>query len=300
MKPLLARLVSFLSGDKTANRVVPPSGFTATLTVISAAAMSFLAVFAIALALASGELATRWEAELQGTATVRIAAPENQSDQQALAVLAALKQTPGIASARRLDDVEQQALLAPWFGEGVPLDKLRLPVLIEVTEVGDGPDETGLKQRLAAEAPGAVYDSHGRWRAPLIDAATRLRQLGLTALLLIAGVTAVTVALAASAALSANGQIIDVLRLVGAKDRWITQAFVRRFTLRTFLGALAGAIIAMIVVALIPGGVETGVLSGLGFDGLEWLWPLVVPPMAAALAFGATWVAAARRLREAG
>lgn len=300
MKSVLARLIAFVSGDKTANRVVPSLGFTATLTLISAAAMSFLAVFAIALALASGELATRWEAELQGTATVRIASPDNQTEQQSRAVLAALEQTPGIASARRMDDAEQQALLAPWFGEGVPLDKLRLPVLIEVTEVGDGPDETGLKQRLAAEAPGAVYDSHGRWRAPLIDAASRLRQLGLTALLLIAGVTAVTVALAASAALSANGQIIDVLRLVGAKDRWITQAFVRRFTLRTFLGALAGAIIAMIVVALIPGGVETGVLSGLGFDGLEWLWPLVVPPMAAALAFGATWIAAARRLREAG
>ncbi|MBT8408523.1 MAG: cell division protein FtsX, partial [Alphaproteobacteria bacterium] len=157
-----------------------------------------------------------------------------------------------------------------------------------------------LKQRLAAEAPGAVYDSHGRWRTPLIDAASRLRQLGLTALLLIAGVTAVTIALAASAALAANGQIIDVLRLIGAKDGWITRAFVRRFTLRAFLGAFAGTVVATIVVALVPGGVETGVLSGLGFDGAEWLWPLVVPPAAAALALGATWIAAARRLSEAG
>ncbi len=229
---------------------------------------------------------------------MRIVSSEAEVDQHAEAVLAALKQTPGVATARRMDDAEQQALLAPWFGEDAPLDKLRLPVMIEVTEAGDGPDEVGLKQRLAAEAPGAVYDSHGRWRAPLIDAASRLRQLGLTALLLIAGVTAVTMALAASSALAANGQIIDVLRLVGARDRWITGAFVRRFTLRAFLGALAGAIIAMIVVALIPGGVETGVLSGLGFDGLEWFWPLIVPPTAAALAFAATWLAAAKRLRE--
>ncbi len=300
MNQIIVTLKALIAGDKTANRVVPSSGFTALLTSISAAAMAFLAVFAIAMALASGELASRWEAELEGTATVRIAAPDDQEESQAEAVLAALKQTPGIGNARRMNDAEQQALLAPWFGEGVPLDKLRLPVLIEVTETGDGPDETGLKQRLAAEAPGAVYDSHGRWRAPLIDAATRLRQLGVTALLLIAGVTAVTIALAASAALAANGQIIDVLRLIGAKDGWITRAFVRRFTLRAVLGALAGTIVAMIVVALIPGGVETGILSGLGFDGAEWLWPLLVPAVAGALAFGATWAAAARRLREAG
>ena len=287
-----------LAGDTTANRVVPATGFTALLTLISSGAMAFLAVFAIALAAASGELAARWEAELDGTATVRIAAPEGKAELQAEAVLAALKQTPGIAGARRMEDAEQLALLEPWFGEGVPLDKLRLPILIEVTEATDGPDEIGLTQRLAAEAPGAIYDSHSRWRAPLIDAASRLRSLGLTALLLIAGVTAVTIALAASAALAANGQIIDVLRLVGARDGWITRAFVRRFTVRAFLGALIGTLIAIITVALIPSGIETGVLSGLGFDGVEWLWPLVVPVVASLLAYAATWAAAHRRLRE--
>lgn len=294
------QFATLLLGDKTANRVVPPSGFTATLTIVSAAAMAFLAVFAIALAAASGELATRWESELEGTATVRIAAPEGERDAQTEAVLAALKQTPGIGAARRIDEAEQQALLAPWFGEGVPLDKLRLPVLIQVTETGDGPDVTGLANRLAAEAPGAVYDSHGRWRLPLIEAASRLRGLGLTALALIGVVTAVTIALAASAALAANGQVIDVLRLVGARDGWIARAFVRRFTLRAFLGALAGSVAGTLAVAALPDGVETGVLSGLGFDGLEWLWPLVVPPAAALLALVATWAAATRRLTEDG
>lgn len=294
------RALTFIFGDQTANRVVPPSGFTAALTLIGAAAMAFLAVFAIALASASGHLAARWEAELQGTATVRIAAPEGETEMQTEAVLAALKQTPGIGTARRVGETEQQALLAPWFGEDVPLDKLRLPVLIEVTEIGEGPDVTGLTNRLAAEAPGAIYDSHGRWRMPLIEAASRLRGLGLTALLLIGLVTSVTIALAASAALSANGQIIDVLRLIGARDGWIARAFVRRFTLRAFLGALAGTVVGVFAVAALPDGAETGVLSGLGFHGLEWFWPLIVPPVAAALAFAATWASAARRLREAG
>ena len=157
---LRQRLSLLVLGDNTANRVVPATGFTALLTLVSSGAMAFLAVFAIALAAASGELATRWEAELDGAATIRITAAEADLEAQAEAVLAALKQTPGIAEARRVEASEQLALLHPWFGEGVPLDKLRLPVLIDVTETAEGPDQTGLTQRLAAEAPDAVYDNH--------------------------------------------------------------------------------------------------------------------------------------------
>ncbi|NNE81608.1 MAG: cell division protein FtsX [Silicimonas sp.] len=292
------KLPAFLAGDAMSNRVVPATGFTAALTVISAAAMAFLAVFTIALAQASSALAARWEAELAGTATVRITAPEEAVEAQTQAVLVALSQTPGIGSARRLDTDEQTRLLAPWFGSDLPLETLRLPVLIEVSEAGEGPDINGLKQRLAAEAPGAVYDTHGRWRAPLIEAASRLRQLGILSLVLIASVTGAIIALAASAALAANAQIVDVLRLVGARDGWITRAFVRRFTLRAFFGALAGTVVAMVFVALIPGGVEAGVLSGLGFRGAEWLWPLVVPVAAGIIAWGATYLAAIRRLRQ--
>lgn len=292
------KLRDLIVSDGIAERVVPATGFTAWLTVISAAAMSFLAVLALALAFAAGDIAARWEAELAGTATIRISAPADQREAQTDAVLTALAQTPGIATTRVIDDAEQRSLLAPWFGEDLPLETLRLPVLIEVTEEGGGPDPEGLRQRLAAEAPGAVYDNHGRWRAPLIEAAGRLRTIAYTALALIAGVTATTIALAASAALAANGQIIDVLRLVGARDAWITRAFVRRFATRTVIGAAAGTILALVVLLLFPSGPETGILSGLGFHGLQWLWPVLVPVAAAALAFAATHAAATRRLKE--
>lgn len=286
------------TADPVASRVVPPSGFTAALTVVSAAAMALLAVFAIAVALAASDLAVRWETELQGNATIRISSPPDQIEAQTDAVLAVLAQTPGIATSRRVTPEEQTALLAPWFGEDLPLDLLRLPVLIEVTEEGAGPDVEGLRLRLQGDAPGAVYDDHDRWREPLVDAAFRLRTLGLVSLALMAVVTAVTIALAASAALAANGQVIDVLRLVGARDGWITRAFVLRFTLRAFLGGMVGMMFGLALVALFPAGVQTGILGGLGFDGLEWLWPLFVPVAAAALAFVATHAAARRRLSE--
>jgi cell division transport system permease protein len=292
-------LLSILAPDRQADRVVPPSGHTAWLTQFTAAAMAFLAVFALALSLAAGRLADRWSDALERTATVRLSAPEDQIDLQTAAVLEVLTTTPGITSARALTDDEQRALLEPWFGPDLPVDALPLPRLIELTEDSAGYDAEGLRQRLAAEAPGAVLDDHTRWRRPLAVAADRLRLLGLLSIGLIAAATAAMITLAANAALAANAQVIRVLRLVGARDAYIARAFVRRFTLRALSGAAIGTALGMIGVALLPSTEAAGsFLTGLGFTGAGWILPLTLPPLAALVAFLATRASAFRKLRE--
>ncbi|MEL6701095.1 MAG: cell division protein FtsX, partial [Pseudomonadota bacterium] len=184
-------------GDPQADRVVPPSGYTAQLTVFTAGAMAFLAVFALALSVSTGRLADRWAAELAQSLTIRISAPAAQLEAQTQATLAVLQTTPGIADARPLSDEEQRALLAPWFGADLPIDRLPIPQLIDVTEDGSGLDIAGLRLRLQAEAPGAVVDDHARWRAPLVSAAGRLRSLGWLSLALITAATAGMITLAA-------------------------------------------------------------------------------------------------------
>ncbi len=291
------RLPAFLSEPQ--GGVVPPSGPTAWLTTATAAAMAFLAVFALALSLASGRLADRWAAALDRSATVRISAPDDQMAQQTAAVLEVLATTPGIAAARALDLSEQQKLLEPWFGADLPVDALPLPQLVEVTEAPEGYDREGLRQRLAAEAPGAVLDDHTRWRAPLAAAAARLRSLGFVSVLLIGGAMAAMITLAARAALAANSQVIRVLRLVGAKDTFIARAFVRRFTLRAASGAALGTALGMGAVALLPAQDEAGgFLTGLGFQGRGWFIPLLLPPLAALVAFVATRTAAMANLKR--
>ena len=269
------------------------------LTLFTAAAMAFLAVFALALSLAAGRLADRWSDALDRTATVRLSAPMDQIDLQTTAVLDILTKTPGIDAARAMTDAEQRALLEPWFGPDLPVDALPLPRLIEITEGVGGYDGQGLRQRLAAEAPGAVLDDHTRWRKPLAVAADRLRLLGLLSIALIATATAAMITLAANAALSANAQVIRVLRLVGARDAYIARAFVRRFTLRALTGAAIGTGLGMIGIALLPStDAAGGFLTGLGFQGTGWLLPLILPFVAAFVAFVATRASAFRKLRE--
>lgn len=292
-------LDALLKQDAQADRIVPPSGFTVQLVTVAAAAMAFLAVFALALSIASGRLADRWGEELGQSVTILISATGQQQADQTTRTLQILETTTGVAFARALDPSEQADLLAPWLGEIADIGALPVPQLIEVIEEDGGMDVEGLKLRLAAEVPTATLDDHAQWRAPLVRAADRLRMLGWISFGLVFLTMTAMVTLAANAALAANGQVIGVLRLVGAKDDFIARAFIRRFTLRAMAGAAGGMIIGLAAVRLLPStGDPAGILTGLRFQGVEWMMPLLIPALAAIVAFGATRWAANRALER--
>ena len=105
--------------------------------------------------------------------------------------------------------------------------------------------------------------------------------------------------LGAQAALASNRQVIRVLRLVGARDAYIARAFVRRFTLRSLIGAGIGTAFGLLAILALPRGAgSTSVLANLGFSGGSWAVPVLIPLLAAATAFVATRIAAYRTLRE--
>ena len=292
-------LLELIVGDPQADRAVPQSGMTARLTVFVAAVMAFLAVIALAVSFTTNRMAGLWAEELAQSATLRLPADPATADALLLSALDVLETTPGIRTVRALSQDEQQALLEPWFGPDLPLDALPMPQLIEIVADGDGYDVDGLRARLTAQVPGAILDDHTAWRAPLLEAASRVRWIGWSVIALIGATVAAMITLAAQASLAANVQVIRVLRLVGAKDAYIARAFVRRFTLRAGAGAIAGLILGIIVVWLMPqGDASGGLLLGVGFEGAEWVWPLLIPFLAAIVAFFATRAAAFRRLRE--
>lgn len=287
-----------MNGGRMRDLVVPSRGHGVWLVTVSAGAMAFLAVFALALSVSAARLSQSWASALAQTATVRIAAPPQELAEQTARVLEVLRTTPGIDSAREMGPDEQAALLEVWLGPDLPLDTLPLPRLLEVTETAEGPDRQGLRLRLTAEAPGAVYDDHTRWRAPLVEASARMQMLALLALVLIGGVVAAIVTLASSAALASNAQVIRVLRLVGARDRFIARAFVRRMTRRAALGAALGTALGMGAMSVLPdAGTESAVLLDLGFTGAGWALPLALPPILAVLAWIAASATAFRVLR---
>jgi cell division transport system permease protein len=117
----------------------------------------------------------------------------------------------------------------------------------------------------------------------------RLRLLGWLSIALIGATMAAMITLAANAALAANAEVIRVLRLVGAQGQ------LHRPRLRAPLhparagGGRRAQLAGLAGVALLPAAdAAGGFLTGLGFTGLGWLWPFVLPPLAGLVAFAAT------------
>ncbi|MEO0991235.1 MAG: FtsX-like permease family protein [Pseudomonadota bacterium] len=295
----MSRMAAFelLLGDPHADRVVPRTGTTAWLTIFVSAVMGLLAAFALALALATKRVAENWSDRLGQSVTLRIPAAEGQRSEQVARALTVLETTPGVADVRVLSDAEQAALLAPWLGVDLPLGSLPMPQLVEVVPELPTFDAGALQLRLDGEEPGAVIDDHAAWRAPVVAAATRVRVVGWGALVLIGMATAALVVLSATATLAANAQVIEVLRLLGARDTYIARAFVRRLTFRTALGATVGVAVACFILLSFPGD-QAAFLTGIRLQGGEWLIILGIPFAAAFVAFWSTRTAALARLRR--
>ena len=154
------------SRDAQRDRVVPPTGYTATLTLFSSAVMAFLSVFALTLSISASRLSVYWGDALANSSTLQISARADQMETQVALALQILKTTSGIEAARVISYEEQQKLLEPWFGPAAPLQRLSLPTLIDITEAASGYNVENLRLRLAADVPGAILDDHAAGGGP--------------------------------------------------------------------------------------------------------------------------------------
>lgn len=249
-------------------------------------ALCFLAALAALTAKSTYGAARAWTAEVEGEYTVSLSEADLGAAQAAVLIVQSVE---GVDGARLISDAEISALLEPTFGSrGLPAD-LPVPRLIAVTAA---PDAGDIGRRLAGRLEEAGYtaaiDSHAAWAGDVrrMLGTARLIALGIVALL---GSTAVAViAFATHAALLARRDIVDVLHIAGARDRFIAALFERRFWLLGLRAGTVGALVALVLVALLVLAARTaasrsGLLPELSLDFPD-LAILVVTPIIAGLA----------------
>lgn len=263
--------------------LLPAGEAPVRLAAAAAAAMAFVACIILALALAAGGMADRWEAALGARTTVEL--PPDTDETRIDAVITLLLARDGVTEARRLTEAETRALLEPWLGEADGLREFRLPILIDVG-LADAPP-ADLARALEDVQPGAVLVDHAAWWRPVEAMARAVRRTAWIAALLVGGAAAATLWLAAAASAARNARAIEVLRLVGAEDGFIVSRLARPFALASGAGALLGSLAALAVLVLLrlsAGG--SGFVPGPSGGG--WLAFLLIPP----LGFGIGWAAA--------
>lgn len=207
-------------------------------------ALCFLAALSGLIARSAYQAADSWTTQVTGQISVRIRG-DDAAVGQALDLIAS---TPGIASARALTREEEEALLKPWLGSAsLPAD-LPLPKLVAAAaQPGASGVAAAIARRLADAKVAAKVDDHLIWSSD-VKRATDFAGLVAVAAVGLLGATAVAViAFATHAALLARREIVEVLHLSGARDRFISSLFEQRFLM---LGVQAGTVGALMAFGL--------------------------------------------------
>lgn len=264
-------------------------------------ALCFLAALAALSARASYGAAENWSAQVEGEMTVRLIDADRRAAVEAEEILSA---APGVIEARVLERAEIEALLEPSFGTGGLPAGLPLPQILALSTDPDrdnlAPD---LQRRLTEAGIENVVEAHDAWAGDVNRALSVVRLVALSAVALLAATAVAVIAFATHAALLARRDIVEVLHLSGATDRFISRLFERRFWILGLkagsvgaLFALAGAALALSL-ASAQGG-RSGLLPRLSLDAGDLLILIATPIVAAFAARLAARVTVMRSLGE--
>jgi cell division transport system permease protein len=249
-------------------------------------ALCFLAALATLSAKSTYGAARSWTAEVEGELTVSLPDADRRGAEEARQIIEA---TEGVREARLLSKAEIDALLEPNFGSrGLP-DSLPLPQLVAVRADPEvdfmGPT---LERRLTEAGFANAVDEHADWAGDVRRMLAIARLVALTAVALLASTAVAVIAFATHAALLARRDIVDVLHLAGARDRYIAGLFERRFWLLGLRAGAVGALLALgaaaaMIFAAHSSGARSGLLPVLSLDLLD-VMILVATPLIAGLA----------------
>lgn len=253
------------------------------------AVMVFLAALALAGALSLGGSIEGWRRGVSSKLTVQIADRPGQPMQPRIdAAIGILRGVPGVQSADALPRAAVEALLQPWLGRDALEADLPLPGLIDVTLADNAAlSVDALSARLQSAVPGARIDDPKPWLDRLVQLGRLLQSLGGGIVLLVGLALAAMVIFATRAGLAARRDTIELLHLIGAEDGYIARQFQRHVARQAVQGGVAGVVLAIVIlvaIQILAGGVGAGLLPGMGMAWWHWLALLVLPLAALLLA----------------
>jgi cell division transport system permease protein len=182
--------------------------------------------------------------------------------------VALAQEFPGIGAVRALSDAETKALLEPWLGEGLQLEGLPVPRLIQIT-IADPAllNLDQLRSTIRQNVTGASVDDHSIWTSRLSAMAGTVVAGGFAIMVLVLGSMVLSVVFATQAAMAGNRDVVSVLHFVGAEDSFIAREFQRHFLVLGLKGGVSGGLVAIVCFVLL----DTMTRQGTGQAGSDQL-----------------------------
>lgn len=229
------------------------------------AALCFLASLAGIVSRGAYGAAQAWTSEVEGELSVLIEGADRRTADEAVDVI---RRTPGVASARLLDREEMAALIERSFGAGGVPEGLPLPDLIAIDATRDRPSTLrgDIRRRLTEAGISATVEDHASWAGDVRRVLGSVRWAGLGVVALLVATAVAVIASSTHANLLARRDVVDTLHLSGARDRYISRLFERRYWLLGLRAGMVGALFALGVAAFL-------VFVARSDDGRNWLLP---------------------------
>ena len=205
------------------------------------------------------------------------------------ALLGVVRSAPGVTSAEAVPESEMRRILERWLGPAAQSSELPVPALVNF-DVRPGADLGAIRQRVEQAAPGATIAAHREAVGPLLRSLRLLQWVAFGLVLLLSAAASAAVVLAARGALDTHRFTIEVMHGIGATDLQVTRLFQRKIAIDAFVGSLAGAAVAGLVLLMLAAGASfAGELTGgATLSAIDLLLLAMLPVTLTALA---TWVA---------
>ena len=264
------------------------------------AAALYVAALALAGTMAIGDAEQGWRTALAGKISVQVPVSSGKDGEPVAEVVALLRATRAIAEAQPVDSAVARSLLEPWLGAGAEIETLPIPVLIDVRlQPGARLDIVALEVALDAAVPGTRIDDHGIRLARMLRFTLALQVFGAAVTAAFGLIVAVTVIFATRAGLSAHGQEIGILQLIGARDSYIASQFVTYSRNLAIKGGVVGCALAAATLVLLGRYAPNGnvlMVPEMTLSPIQWVVLACLPPVAAAIGMATARLTAMRAL----
>lgn len=261
--------------------------------------MVFFVTLALTVNLGLSTITKTWVTGLSGTLTVEIKPPmvaggEKKFNDSVAQVMIFLKDNAEVSEARLLGNTEIKSLIEPWMGQGVSLDSIPLPALIDI-KLAQNADVVKIQSDLKMIEPSAAIDAH----TDTLDDVKTLVNTATMFVFLLTGVIVLLAIIAISGIVRSKLLIhqseVETLHLIGASDEYIARQFRRHILRNTMSGAFIGLVCTFSTLAIIGAvthTLNTDIFSHLRLMPVQWgaliLSPLVVGGLIAHLTAQAT------------
>lgn len=279
-------------------------GYSKTFLTVVVAVSVFLFAITLSGVLGINTMFKNSRKQVVTNFTVQVIPLPNYEDskQDLLKVVSFLERYPDITQVSVLSDTEIRALLEPWLGNNVDVELLPIPKLLDVKITPNKDfDYKELTIRLSEVSPQASINDHNLWLSRLLKFINSLKMLALTVLILVATASITAIIYAAQTSLNIHKEIIKILHIMGATDKYIAINYVKQITQSSIIAGIIGtfiAIPAIIVIGNMAKAIEAGIFNSVTFGIEDWLMIFMLPIATALLVATTAYITIIKTLRN--